>query len=53
MIISANKNSFRVSCGSGSLQVLEVQVEGKKKMSAREYLAGSKLTAGDCFDSER
>ncbi|MDP7026231.1 MAG: methionyl-tRNA formyltransferase [Candidatus Marinimicrobia bacterium] len=53
MIISANKNSFRVSCGSGSLQVLEVQVEGKKKMSAREFLAGSKLTAGDCFDSER
>ena len=50
-IISADKNSFLVSCGSGSLQVLEVQVEGKKRLSARDYLAGAKLTSGDCFDS--
>jgi len=50
-IISVDKNSFRVACGTGSLQVLEVQAEGKKKMSAREYLTGSRLTVGDCFDS--
>lgn len=50
-IIARDKNSFRIACGSGSLEVFEVQAEGKKRMSAREYLAGARLQIGECFDT--
>jgi methionyl-tRNA formyltransferase len=35
-----------VSCGQGVLELLEVQLEGKKRMSAAEFLRGHRLEAG-------
>jgi methionyl-tRNA formyltransferase len=35
--------------GKGSLSLLVVQVEGKRPMAAREFLAGHPLTAGERF----
>jgi methionyl-tRNA formyltransferase len=45
-VISADKNGIIVSCGQGALKVLEVQPPGKRRMSAREYLAGHGLATG-------
>jgi methionyl-tRNA formyltransferase len=37
-----------VGCGANtSLELLEVQIEGKKRMSARDFLHGYRLTSGE------
>jgi methionyl-tRNA formyltransferase len=38
--ISAGKNELTIGCISGSLNVIEVQLEGKKKMHVSEFLRG-------------
>jgi len=38
-----------VATGEGALRVLEIQVEGKRPMAAREFLAGHRLTVGERF----
>src|SRR5262249_10158997 len=35
--------------GSGDLQILRLQLEGKRPMTGREFLAGHHLQAGDRF----
>lgn len=46
-IISADKNSFSVACGEGTvLKVLEIQAEGKKQMNVSDYLRGNTIDAG-------
>jgi methionyl-tRNA formyltransferase len=45
-IVSVDKKSFIVKCGNNSLQILELQMEGKKRTSAESFLAGSKLETG-------
>jgi methionyl-tRNA formyltransferase len=40
---------MRVAAGSGSIDILEIQPEGKRPMSAREFLAGRRASPGDRF----
>ncbi|MGN0537290.1 MAG: methionyl-tRNA formyltransferase [Acutalibacteraceae bacterium] len=35
-------NPFIVACGSGAIEIMELQPEGKKKMTAQDYLNGHK-----------
>ena len=46
-ILEASGNVLRVAAGRGALRLLEVQPEGKRVMSAGEFLAGRALRAGD------
>lgn len=47
-ILSADKNGILVSCGtSASLLVEELQLAGKRRMSARDFLNGAKIEAGE------
>jgi methionyl-tRNA formyltransferase len=46
-IVSANANGILVSCGSGVLNLLEVQIEGGKRLPAADFLRGHPLQAGD------
>ncbi len=46
MIVLLTKDSFVVRCGSDYLQILEVQLEGKKRMDVRSFLLGNKLEIG-------
>ncbi|PIR25164.1 MAG: methionyl-tRNA formyltransferase [Deltaproteobacteria bacterium CG11_big_fil_rev_8_21_14_0_20_42_23] len=39
--------SLSIACGKGKLYLLEVQLEGKKKMSAKDFLHGHALNEGD------
>jgi len=38
--------ALEVACGRGSLVLLEVQPEGKRSMSAKEFLAGHPIAVG-------
>ncbi len=45
-IISVEKGGFSVACGRGSLFVTELQLEGKKRMMAADFLRGYQLKEG-------
>jgi len=49
-IVSADANGIVVSCGSGLLNLLEVQIEGGKRLSAADFLRGHPLQAGGVLD---
>ena len=46
-IVEAHKKWIEVAAGSGSLQILELQPAGKKKMSPEAFLAGHHLKTGE------
>lgn len=49
-ITALTKESFLVQTGDGALEVFEVQLEGKKRMSAGDFLRGMHLAVGEQFD---
>ncbi len=51
-VCAMDKTSFTVNCGSGRLRVIEQQLQGKKRMSAGDFMRGHKLSIGDRFGSE-
>ena len=38
---------FRVACGQGSLELLEVQLAGRKRMSGEAFVNGQRITLGE------
>ena len=46
-IIHVDKDSFTVATGDGVLRILEVQPEGKKRMSAHDFMLGYKVSEGE------
>jgi methionyl-tRNA formyltransferase len=51
-VASIDKETFDVACGDGSgLSVIEVQPEGKRRMSAADFVNGMRLKVGDRFTS--
>ena len=48
-IINADESSLVVSCGSGSLELSDVQIEGKRRMTVTQFLQGFKLSPGERF----
>jgi len=45
-VLDASAEHVRVATGTGTLDLLELQAEGKRPMPAREFLAGHPLTPG-------
>lgn len=45
-LIAAGRDGIIVACGSGSLRIEELQLEGRKRLSASEFLAGCRLEPG-------
>ena len=41
------EDRFLVATGNGTIELLEVQQEGKKKLNAAEFLRGYRITAGE------
>ena len=41
-IVKQDKNSFYIKVSDGLMQILEIKIEGKKKMLVKDYLNGSK-----------
>lgn len=46
-VIGVDKTSITVACGNKSLKLLEVQLEGKKRMDVGAFLLGYKVDLGD------
>jgi methionyl-tRNA formyltransferase len=50
-VVEAAGDRLAVATGSGILEITEIQSEGKRPMSAREFLAGHPLSRGERFGS--
>ena len=48
-IVEASADRFRVATGSGLLGITQLQAEGRRPMTAREFLAGHALATGDAL----
>ena len=48
-ILRAEKNTLLVQCGDGVLALLEVQLEGKKRMPVEAFLNGYTIEEGTFF----
>jgi methionyl-tRNA formyltransferase len=48
-ILEALGDRLVVAAGAGRVEIVEIQPEGKRPMSVREFLAGHPLTAGSIF----
>jgi len=46
-ILSADENGIVIACGKNALRILELQREGGRRMSVREFLAGHALKPGE------
>lgn len=45
-VTSVSRDGFTVACGQGALQILSLQLEGKKRVLAREFLLGYQIEPG-------
>ena len=43
---AALDDNLTIACGDGAVRLIQVQREGKKAMSADEFLRGTKVAAG-------
>ena len=48
-IISRTNSSLTIACGSGSVEITEIQPEGKRSMTIQSFLAGNPLPLGVRF----
>jgi methionyl-tRNA formyltransferase len=45
-VLAADKDGIVVGCGLGSLRILTLQREGRRRMGAAEFLAGTRIVPG-------
>jgi methionyl-tRNA formyltransferase len=52
-VIDVDKNVFTVACGDKSLEINELQLEGKKRMATGDFLRGYSLEKGAAFATSK
>ena len=50
IISEVGKDYYIIDCKFGKLKILEQQLQGKKRMSAADFMRGHKLSVGDKFE---
>jgi methionyl-tRNA formyltransferase len=50
-VVASGGASLVVAAGRGALELLEVQLEGRRRLTAAEFLAGHAVAAGTCLGS--
>lgn len=50
-ILRVEKDAVTVAAGEGALRILELQLEGKKRMTARDFLLGVRMMPGEVLAS--
>jgi methionyl-tRNA formyltransferase len=45
-VLAVGRDGIEIACGEGSVIIFELQLEGKKRLPAAEFLAGCKLEPG-------
>lgn len=48
-IVAVGDKSFTVACGTGVLEIWQIQPESKKRLSSEEFMRGFSLTVGGTF----
>jgi methionyl-tRNA formyltransferase len=51
-VLRVDRQSLEVACGTGSLLIEELQLEGRKRLSAADFLAGYKIEPGTILGSK-
>ncbi len=51
-IIEVTKQSIQVATGDGVVVLREIQPSNSKRLTVAQYLAGHRVSAGQCFDAE-
>jgi methionyl-tRNA formyltransferase len=51
-VVRAEGDALEVACGEGMVAIEELQLDGKRRVSARQFLAGHALRAGVRFGSD-
>jgi len=52
-ILNLDDNAMTIACaGSRAMRIEEIQVEGKRRMTAREFMNGARLKVGDRINQE-
>jgi len=51
ILAASATDGLHVACGQGAVEILELQLEGKRVMSARDAIATKLLTAGASFST--
>ncbi len=51
-ITEVTKDSITVACGKGTLSITELQLEGKRRMTVKEFLPGYKIMPGMSLSKE-
>lgn len=51
-LIDIDKDGFIIQCGHKALKLLQVQLEGKKRMTAADFLRGHVLNKGQVFTND-
>lgn len=49
LILAAGKDGIEAACGDGSIIIEEMQLEGKKRLKAAEFLSGCRIEPGSVF----
>lgn len=49
-VAEAGKNKLVVACGDGALEILELQMSGKKRLHIADFLNGVRVSVGDKFE---
>jgi methionyl-tRNA formyltransferase len=50
-VLGVDADGLRIACGQGVLSVGELQLPGRKRLSAADFLRGCPLPPGTCFGS--
>ena len=51
-VVEISKRSFFVACGSGVLEITELQPESKKRMPAQVFINGRGVQLGDVLGAQ-
>jgi methionyl-tRNA formyltransferase len=49
-VMGADQSGVRIACGDGSLLINELQLAGRKRLKAGDFLRGCALAPGDAFE---
>lgn len=52
VLTASGKEGLHVACADGAVEIMELQMPGGKKMSAKAYLAGKKIQPGTVLGEE-
>lgn len=51
-VLSAGKNGLEIACSGGSVIFTDLQLEGKKRMTAADFLAGYRVAVGTVLEAD-